>query len=123
MHGVKPEIQKEGTVLLVFNKFDCMVGEDIGQVIARLTIRQSWDICARVLFTLVGKKKRSWLAHFMACHIEIETMVLGVVLSAFLVVGLQVPFPNMGCVVTVFLERFRHSEFFGWHIAFHSGWF
>ena len=69
MHGVKPEIQKEGAVLFFFNKMDRMVGEDIGQVIPLLAGLQSGNICAWVLFAFVGKKKGSGLAHFMACHI------------------------------------------------------
>jgi hypothetical protein len=30
VHGVKPEVEKEGTVLFIFNKADGMVGQDIG---------------------------------------------------------------------------------------------
>ena len=63
-----------------------MVGEDIGQVIARLAVLQSGNIGAWVLFAFVGKKKGSGLAHFMACHIEIEPMVFRVVLGALLMV-------------------------------------
>src|SRR6476469_6935510 len=71
MNGIVRQVQEERLVLVCRNKGDRFIGQSIGQIFARLSFAQAWQLD---VVALVWKEIRRRLPAVIAADVDVETL-------------------------------------------------